>query len=199
MSDSTPPTPQTADPVDRLRRLRRVADQQASMHAILRDQYRTANFYLTFASLIPTAALLCFALAPDDLVRDTLGMSPNVFKLLNTFVAFCAFICVLVQLVWKPDSRAEGHGHAVDHYTNAKYDVDRLLESPESVDYSQARFVEERYLDKRSLPTIPDAKFNRLKQRHLRKVDLSKRLDADPWMRLPRLPWEKPTSKARND
>lgn len=169
------------------------------MHAILRDRYRTANFYLTFASLIPTAALLCFALAPDDLVRDTLRMSPNVFKLLNSFVAFFAFICVLVQLVWKPDSRAEGHGHAVDHYTNARYDVDRLLEAPDSVDASQARFVEERYLDKRSLPTIPDAKFNELKQRHRRKVDLSKRLDADPWMRLPGLPWEKPSSKTPNE
>jgi hypothetical protein len=67
-----------------------------------------------------------------------------------------------------------------------------LLDSQPILDTAAVRFAEERYLDKRSLPPIPDAKFNRLKQRHLRKVDLSKRLDGNPWLRLPVFPWERP-------
>ena len=162
------------------------------MHSVLRDRYATANFYLTLGSLIPTAALLCLALVSDQFAQSAMGLTPDHFKIFNAAVALFAFLCILIQLVWKPDSRSDAHARAVDHYANAKYDAKHLLDSPEALEPMTVRIVEEKYLDQRGLPPIPDAKFNWLKQRHLRKVDLSRRLDENPWMRLPRWPWERP-------
>ena len=107
-------------------------------------------------------------------------------------IALFAFVCILVQLVWKPDTRFDAHRRAVDHYVNAKYDVQRLLDAPTKLDVTAVRLVEERYLEVRNLPPIRDAHFPRLKQRHLRKVDLSKRLDKNPWIHLPFLPGGRP-------
>lgn len=170
----------------RLENLRRVANQQSSMHSVLRDGYAFWNFVLTLAALIPTAALLCLALVPDDFAQRAMGFTPDHFKLFNAGVALFAFVCVLIQLVWKPDSRSAAHARAVEHYANAKYDASRQLDETTAPDAATVKIIEEKYLDVRGLPPIRDAQFNRLKQQHLRKVDLSKRLDKDPWIRLPR-------------
>jgi hypothetical protein len=115
-------------------------------------------------------------------------MSPDAFKLVNAGVALAAFVAVLVQLVWKPDSLSAAHARAVDHYANAKFDVRRLLEQSE-IHPRDAMAVEEKYLDVRGLPTIAENRFLPLKRWHLRKVALSRALSADPWIRLPLLQW----------
>lgn len=161
---------------------------QATAHSWLRDHYKFWNFCLTISALIPTAALLLFPLVQDDFVTRALRVSPDTFKLVNAAVALIAFIAVLFQLVWKPDSLSAAHARAVDHYTNAKFDVRRLLEHT-VVDERDANTVEEKYLDVRGLPTLTERRFLTLKRWHLRKVDLSRRLSADPWTKLPFLPW----------
>jgi hypothetical protein len=161
------------------------------MHAVLRDRYATANLLLGFGSLLPTALLLCLALASDQWAMDVLRLDPSHFKFLTACIAAFAFCCVLIQLQWKPDSKSDAHARAVDHFTNAKYDAQQLCDASELLDINAVRTVEGKYLDKRAVPPIPDAKFVWLKQRHLRKVDLSKRLDSDPWIGLPRWPWDR--------
>jgi len=174
----------------RLETLRESSNMQATAHAWLRDHYRFWNFWLTIGTLIPTAALLLFPLVQDDFVQRALRVSPDAFKLANAAVALIAFIAVLIQLVWKPDSLSAAHARAVDHYTNAKFDVRRLLENSQ-IDERNATTVEEKYLDVRGLPTINERRFLPLKRWHLRKVELSRRLSVDPWARLPFQPWSR--------
>jgi len=175
----------------RLENLRRKADLQSSAHSVFRDRYESWNFVLTLASLIPTAALLCLVLVSDDFVHRAMGVTPDHFKLFTAGVALFAFVCVLVHLAWKPDSRAAAHARAVEHYANTRYDAGLLLDATAILDAASVKLVVDKYLDVRGMPPIPDSQFNRLKQRHLRKVDLSKRLDKDPWMRLPWF-WARP-------
>jgi hypothetical protein len=163
---------------------------QTTAHAWLLDHYRLWNFWLTIGALIPTATLLLFPLVEDDFVIHALHLSPDSFKLINAAVALTAFVAVLVQLVWKPDSLSAAHARAVDHYTNAKFDVRRLLEQSE-IDPRDATTVEEKYLDTRGLPTIGERRFLWLKRWHLRKVALSRALSADPWTKLSFMPWSR--------
>ena len=168
----------------RLKKLKERANLQASAHAILRDHYGFWNYWLTIGALIPTATLLLFPLVTDDFVTTAFHMSPVAFKIVNAVVALFAFVMVLIQMVWRPDSRSKAHRHAVEHYTNAKFEVRRLLEA-EAIDPRDAKTLEETYLDVRGLPDIPEQKFLRLKQRHLQKMQLSGELDKNPWLQLP--------------
>jgi len=172
----------------RLETLRESSNMQATAHAWLRDHYRFWSFWLTIGALVPTAALLLFPLVQDDFIVRALGASPDTFKLANAGVALAAFVAVLVQLVWKPDSLSAAHARAVDHYTNAKFDIRRLLEQSE-IHPRDATTVEEKYLDVRGLPTIAERRFLPLKRWHLRKVALSRLLSADPWAKPPSAPW----------
>jgi hypothetical protein len=171
---------------DRLSKLKERANLQASAHAVLRDHYALWNYWLTIGALIPTAALLLFPLVTDDFIVSALHMSPAAFKLLNAAVALFAFVAVLIQMVWRPDSLSKAHRRAVEHYTAAKFDTRRLLEASNIVP-SDAKILEQTYLEVRGLPDIPEGKFLRLKQRHLQKVALSAELDKNPWLHLPSL------------
>lgn len=184
----------------RLETLRESSNMQATAHAWLRDHYRFWTFWLTIGALIPTAALLLFPLVQDDFVQRALRTSPDTFKLANAAVALAAFVAVLVQLVWKPDSLSAAHARAVDHYTNAKFDIRRLLEQTE-IHSRDATTVEEKYLDVRGLPTIAERRFLQLKRWHLRKVALSRLLSADPWAKHPSQNWFRwsPRSKSPSD
>ncbi|MGC2633189.1 MAG: hypothetical protein WA215_03140 [Candidatus Cybelea sp.] len=176
--------PHHQSPHEHLAKLKERANFQASAHAVMRDYYASWNFWLTLAVLIPTATLLLFPLTTDDFVRAALHMTPNGFKLLNAGVAILAFIAVLVQMVWRPDSRSKAHKRGVDHYSRAKYEVRRLLEEQVPTNAAIER-IEEDYLDVQWLPVIEDRRFLRLKQRHLQKIANSKLLDKNPWLRLP--------------
>ncbi len=70
----------------------------------MRDYYSGWNFWLTIGALIPTAALLLFPLTTDNFIINGLHLTPNNFKLINAAVALFAFVMVLVQMVWRPDS-----------------------------------------------------------------------------------------------
>jgi hypothetical protein len=177
-------------PRERLDGLMGRANFQASAHAMLHDHYAFWNAFLTYAALIPTAALLLFPLTTGDFVVNALHMLPSAFKIVNAIVALAAFVAVLIQMVWRPDSLAKAHRRAVTHYTDAKFAARRLLEN-EHIDAMDARILEEKYLDVQGLPAIPEDRFLRLKQRHLQKLSLSKQLDQDPWLPLFRLPWQK--------
>jgi hypothetical protein len=81
---------------------------------------------------------------------------------------------------WQPAAKAASHRQAVGHYTKAKYEVGRRLDSEEEVTAESVRQLEERYLDTLDLPNISDRRFLKLKRWHLEKVAVSKELDDNP-------------------
>jgi hypothetical protein len=178
-------------PRDRVDGLKQTANLQATAHAWLRDHYNRWNLILTCAALIPTAALLVFPLTTDDFVLNTFHTTPNNFKVLNAGVALFAFIAVLIQMVWRPDSLSKAHRRAVDHYTDAKFAARRILDT-DPIDPINVKILEEKYLNVQGLPPISERRFLPLKQWHLRKLRLSKKLDQSPWISLVRFPWQKP-------
>lgn len=168
----------------RLEKMKGRANLQASAHAVLRDRYSSWNFWLTIGSLVPTATLLMFPLVTDDFVVSGLHMTPIAFKLLNAAIALFAFVAVLVQMTWRPDSLAKAHRHAVGHYTSAKFEARRLLDASE-LNPNAVKVLEQTYLDVQGVPDIRDDEFLKLKQRFLQKLQLSSDLDKDPWIQLP--------------
>jgi len=115
---------------------------------------------------VPNAALLCLVFVGDDFASQALHVTPNELKLLNGFIGLFTFVCVLVQLVWKPDSLVAAHAHAAEHY--ARFDH---VSSP---------------LDTRFLPPLPAARITEFQRVHFQRLEMARRLETDPWAEVPR-------------
>lgn len=174
MADASP------DPLRRrLKRVLRLANQQATMHGWMSDYYGRWTTVLTFGSLLIAVVLLALVFA-SDFVQRTTGVSADAFQWATGVAAILSFLITLVGLAWQPAAKAASHRQAVGHYTKAKYEVGRLLDSSEVITAESVRQIEERYLDTRDLPNISDRRFLKLKRWHLEKVAVSRELDDNP-------------------
>lgn len=177
MSESGKPTP-PPEPFATLKRLGNTANLQATMHAAERDRYSRANLWLTVGALILTASLLPLSLVSDDFVAHVLGMNSGNFKLLTALIALAAFVLVLIQLSWRPDTLSSAHAQAVNHFTRAKFEARRLQQFGE-VTLNHVAQLEDKYLDVRDLPPIKEHRFLPLKKWHRQKIKVSIALDRD--------------------
>jgi hypothetical protein len=144
-------------------------------HALLRDRYAFWNFWLTIGALVPTAILLCLVFVTDDFASRVFHLSGDGLKVVNAATAVFAFVCVLIQLVWKPDSLQTAHAHANHFYQEL------ILRSsprePGELGYEVAV--------SRHLPPLRESSYIRLKRFHVRKEYLSRKLDESPWTEVP--------------
>jgi DNA polymerase III epsilon subunit-like protein len=162
-----------------IKKRERAANLQATQHASLRDMYGTSSIIVTVSALLLTSLIIALSLASDQVAFEAFRMSPIEFKLVTAGIALLAFSLVLVQLVWRPDSRHYGHKAAVNHYTNAKFEFRKLLKQTHISDTDVA-IAEAKYLDVRDLPPVPERWFLPLKQWHEKKLAMSRRLNDDP-------------------
>ena len=126
-----------------------------------------------------SAVLLAFVFA-SDFVQRTTEVSADAYQWLIGLIAIVFFCVTLVSLAWQPAGRSARHDQAVRHYTNAKYEVGRLLDTAsDSLDVESVKRLEDLYLDDRNLPRIPESKFLKLKRWHKLKVAVSKEMDHD--------------------
>lgn len=149
------------------------------MHGWLSDHYGHWNTALVFGSLLVAVVLLAVVFA-SDFVQRTTGVSADAFQWTTGIAAIASFLLSLVGLVWQPAAKAASHRQAIGHYTKAKYEVGRQLDSEEDITIDSVRDTEERYLDTRDLPRIPDRRFLKLKRWPREKIAISKELDKNP-------------------
>lgn len=163
----------SSDSVERqLVNVRRKADQQATMHAILRDRLSRRGTALQLTILAGSVTSTAFAFAGPDSDFELLGQAARRTTWLG-LLAVMTLVLVVAELVLNLRGRAAAHKVAVDQLS-----AWRSLAAADGTDDSR---VMERYREMmESVPPIPEAQFNRLKSRHLRKVEVSKQLSANP-------------------
>lgn len=150
----------------------RLLDQMATMHAELRDRARRVALTLTISTLCGSVVATAFAFAGGDDQISIAGIEAKRSTILGWF-AVVVFVITLVDLVLDRRSTARGHSDAVRALTDlgAEY----RSRSEESGELSR------RYRETvQHVPPIPERDFNRLKARHLRKVEVSKTLSRYP-------------------
>ncbi len=85
---------------EQLKTMNRRANQMATMHSKLRDDYAWWNSATNFFLLIFSACLLSLAFISDDFLQRTIGMSPDTFKWVNGITATANFSVSLIHLAW---------------------------------------------------------------------------------------------------
>lgn len=166
---------------EQLKTMNRRANQMATMHSKLRDDYAWWNSATNVFLLIFSACLLSIAFISDDFLQRTVGMSPDTFKWVNGITATANFSVSLVLLAWQPAEKAAAHAQAVNHYAKIRYEIKRLEAKATQLTEDDINSLEESYFNTGDLPGISERQFLPLKQWHLLKVALSKELDVNPY------------------
>lgn len=151
----------------------RVARQTLSIHAFLRDRFAFKSTIAEIALLVCSVVFCATTFAADDLYQ-TIGLSPATARValgLASVVAF-AFSLTLLVVNWT-DAWAD-HKDASRRWT----EVVEKFKSMRGEDGTWPEPVRDQlnalYWDTaRTTATIPDARFNRLKRRYLRKIVIS--------------------------
>lgn len=176
MNAHQPPAPLPNE----LLRQRQLVDQTASMHAALRDRASMISTTITLVLLCGGAISAALAFAGTDTALELVGVSLTRSVWLGIF-SVVVFIGTLVELVMDHRGVARQHGSAVRLLADLK-SAYRRAEPGSEGDWSPAMVaLTTRYDDVMTqIPTIPEARFNALKARHLRKVEISKLLSDTP-------------------
>lgn len=163
-------------------RRRRVVDTMLTAHATLGERYgrwaRGLTLLIMGLSIVATG--VAFVSSESDVtIGPFTGRVQVLVGLLTCVIFFLSIVDLLVE--WR--RRAWGHDEAVRRLADLKAQY-RRAHTEHDVTRSELDLVAEYdntmdALDALRVP-IPDAKFNRLKARHWRKVELSKRISARP-------------------
>lgn len=178
---------------DELESLHFKADLQVTSHSYLRDHYLGWGQRLNLYTLLCSTVLLFFALASEEFIHRTLGLGPDGYKWAEGLFAFLTFCLSLIDLAWNPTAKSKAHDQAVGHYLRMSYEVRNLL-GRGRLQAERLRWIQEEFLDVADLPRIPAAQALAFKQRHFRKLALTKALARNPhqalwWLRL-KLWWD---------
>lgn len=163
---------------DELRRDARVIDQTTSMQAVLRDRDARIEYALTSAMVVLSMIGVAFAFATDRSELTLLGVEASRATWLG-LLAVLAGIVGIVDLVADRRGAARRRGEAVVLLSSLAAEYRQALTG--QLDESEVARLNGRYVEVATrVPEIPERQFNRLKARHLRKVEISKELSRNP-------------------
>jgi hypothetical protein len=157
-----------------------VVDQMLSMYSSLRDSYARGAFILNAAMLACSIFLCAFRFA-DDKVLATFGLTPDSARIAFGITSVIILIISVIELRVRWKEVAGKFGEAADRLGALKAKYRRLYAETRGGDPKKnARLSREYEKVTRSLPTVPDRRFNRLKAGHRFKKVLSQRITANP-------------------
>jgi hypothetical protein len=152
-----------------------VVDLMTDGHSVLRDRYRAWSLTLTLAILALSVAATALAFAGEPRVTFIVTARLPVFVGVLACLIFF-FTLVDLQFDWRSKSRShEAAARELARFKSTLRDAGSRIEHGDTVDLTSDY---QRTMG--GLVEISDRKFLRLKARHLRKVEVSKRIAERP-------------------
>lgn len=161
-----------------IQRQRRLVDQMSTMHSLMRDRARLEGLLLVCVVLVASVVATAFAFAGGSDTVSIFGLKGQRSTWLGWF-AVATFSLTLVDLVLDRRGAAGRYGDAVRQLSTLKADY-RTMPLP-AVAVEECRRLTELYqVAMEALPPLPERQFNRLKAKHLEKVEISRYLSNHP-------------------
>lgn len=164
------------------KRRRKVVDMMLTAHSVLRDRHdrRATGLTLLIMALSIVATGVAFISGESDATVGPFTARVQVWVgILTCVIFFLSIVDLLVEWRRRAWAHEEAAGRLADlkaQFRHARHegdvvqsDIDLLTEYDHTMDALGALRV-----------PIPETKFNRLKARHLRKIEISKRTTARP-------------------
>ena len=170
----------TAITQEELKREYRLSKQIVAMHFSLCDDYK---FYSKFSEIILLSASVIFLSTTfaDSQLFTSLGFEPKLAKLFLGITSVFAFICSLALMLLRWPEKAALHkesaekwGYVVNKFRSHKLS-DGTWPAANAIELNDAYInASENTID------IPDKKFNKLKAKYLKKIEISKLISKHP-------------------
>lgn len=166
------------DAFSEIERQRRLVDQMSTMHSIMRDRARLQGVLLVCGTLVGSVVATAFAFAGGDQTVKLLGLEGERSTWLGWFAVF-VFSLTLIDLVLDRRGAAGRHEDAVRQLSTLKAEY-RTMPTPGRAVEECDRLTALYQASMEALPPLPDRLFNRLKAKHLEKVEVSRWLSKHP-------------------
>jgi|SRR5271169_2796439 len=162
-----------------LSRTLRVADMLTTCHSLLRDRYARLALILDLLILAASVWVTAMAFVDPEIAKRIAfpGFSP-VMTIGLTAIFTVALSLFQLRVDWK--QRSDRHNQAARAYAASKLELSAVLNDATANEHDgdgalrNYRFLGERYV------AIPETSFNRLKRKHLIKVQISKEISNHP-------------------
>lgn len=165
-----------------LERQKKVISMMITAHSILRDRYLFLSSLFENGLIVASVILNAFVFIDAQFIDKQTGISEECQKLIVGIASIFVFAIslVLLQVRWK--EKAESHGRAADQLFSLMQEIKVLIDIADDSEKSdELPSFNKKYTDiNTAIVKIPDSKFNALKLRHKRKVELSKMIDKYP-------------------
>ena len=164
-----------------LNRIERVVKMMITMHSILRDRFKFYTLLIDILLLISAIILNALVFVDFKYLKPVFGSELSSQLAIGIFSVLVFITSMLIFIVnWK--RKSENHSQAVK-FLFALLNECRKIQSieDESEKKSVALIFHNKYLEvSNTIVPVPEKKFNYLKAKHLRKIELSKLISKNP-------------------
>ena len=152
----------------------RVLRQTLEMHSMLYEEYRLKATFSKILLLFCSVIFCATAFASDQLYL-TLNLTPEISRIIlgiASVLAFC-FSPILFILDWQ--GKSVQHKDAIEKWSNVLKEFRKRRKDNKTWSEYDSNILSEAYWEAdRNTVIIPNRRFNGLKSRYLRKVEMSK-------------------------
>jgi len=171
---------------EEVQRIKRVSDQLCTCHSILGDRFRRRAHILTTIIFASSTWMLALVF-----VEPTIGKKLSPYGIDHTLwigvLSIITFFVSILELLLNWRECAERHEQSLEYYAGIKQFCKQLL-SQDIISDTEYNHLQHRYmLASEMCESVSDRDFIKLKQKHLKKIALSKYLDKYPHTLLPLL------------
>ncbi|MFJ2891352.1 hypothetical protein ACIO53_35455 [Streptomyces sp. NPDC087305] len=175
-------TDRIQESLNEIDRQRRLVDQSTTAHSIIRDRYRRRSTFMNCSLLSSSVLATAFAFASGDASIEVFGFSALRSTVLGWF-AVVTFATTLIDMVLDWRGATQRHDDAVRQLASLKMEY-RTVPMPGEEEQERDRLSQRYQVVMDGIASVPDGEFNALKSKHLRKIEISKILSANPGMTL---------------
>ena len=163
---------------EELERKYRVTNMMISMHSILHHRYKTKSLIGSIFFLLTAIILNAFIFFDYDYL-SFIGLTAVYIKNIVSISSFLIFLLSIVFMLVDWSKKSEQHLQAINQLSRLLNELRAILNIEDSsiLKHKTELFDELYNQTNETVPKIPDRKFNYLKARHYKKVEISKFID----------------------
>lgn len=145
-----------------------------TMYSILRDKYRVYSIIMDILILV-ASIIICATVFIDPSLVQLVGLNDQNSRLILGLFSLLVFILSLVSMITNWSGKAEKYSQSAEVLSRLKGECRDYLNLKENLSEAAKQWVLVCRTSVDTLPIkIPEKDFNKLKAKHLRKVEISK-------------------------
>lgn len=163
---------------DELGRKYRVINMMITMHSIMHHKYKTKSLIGSIFFLLAAIVLNVFTFF-DYRYISFIGLDESSIKIIIAIISFFIFLLSVIFILIEWSKKSEQHIQSLNQLSRLLNKLRTIQKTEDTSEFNhKTELFDELYSQVfETIPKIPDNKFNSLKARHYKKVELSKFID----------------------